>query len=312
MSNSKAKAKAKTINLLLNEGSLKGVICMEDSAWNRGELYSAPRDSVDDLISSEACDKYGVYLLLSEDMVYIGQSTDLASRIKNHIIGKSWWERVVILTTADNSLNRSDIDFLEASLIEKALKIGRLDCDNKNKGNKQKVSRFREVELDQYMDEALFLLELIGVNVFCEIELTKSKKPYSDLIPSVKNSTPLQLEIREKKEAVQFLTEKGININKKNMNYAKMQANNTYFWLNPHIKSLKENWDLVLNNQFENELIVLHVPAGKLKLKSDFETGLVVRHDKPERIDLNILPNTLIDQRSKICFEQYCVKRVKY
>ena len=66
MSNSKAKAK--TINLLLNEGSLKGVICMEDSAWNRGELYSAPRESVEDLMSSEACAKYGVYLLLSEDM----------------------------------------------------------------------------------------------------------------------------------------------------------------------------------------------------------------------------------------------------
>ena len=53
-------ARAKTINLLLYEGSLKGVISIADSSWNSGELFSAPRESVDDLISSEACNKYGV------------------------------------------------------------------------------------------------------------------------------------------------------------------------------------------------------------------------------------------------------------
>ena len=41
-----ADAKAKTINLLLYEGDLEGVISIEDSSWNSGELYSAPRDSV--------------------------------------------------------------------------------------------------------------------------------------------------------------------------------------------------------------------------------------------------------------------------
>ena len=55
----------------------------------------------------------------------------------------------------------SIIDYIEAKLIAKASSIGRLDCDNKNMGNKQKVSKFREVELEQYLEEALFLLELI-------------------------------------------------------------------------------------------------------------------------------------------------------
>lgn len=303
------KAKAKTINLLLNEGTLKGVICMEDSAWNRGELYSAPRESVEDLLSSEACAKYGVYLLLSEDMVYIGQSSDLASRIKNHIIGKSWWERVVVLTTADNSLNKSDIDYLEANLIDKALKIGRLDCDNKNKGNKQKVSRFREVELEQYIDEALFLLELIGINVFSEIEIKKHRREF---ISSIEDVTEKQKNIREKKEAVRFLQEKGISVNSKNMNYAKLQANSPYFWLNPNVRSLDSDWDLILNNQVKNEIIVLRIPAGAFKLKDSNNLGLVTRHDIPKKLDLKIAEDSLIDQASKCCFAQYCVKRVKY
>lgn len=59
---------AKAINLLLYDGNLCGVISIEDSSWNSGELYSAPRESVDDLLKTDACKKYGVYLLLSKDM----------------------------------------------------------------------------------------------------------------------------------------------------------------------------------------------------------------------------------------------------
>ena len=146
-------AKAKTISLLLNDGTLKGVISMEDSSWNKGELYSAPRESVDDLILSDACSRYGVYLLLSEDMVYIGQASDLAKRIKQHLIGKSWWERVVILTTSDDSLNRSDIDYIEANLISKASEIGRLDCDIV--GQKDIVSKRRKEDDQRIEDEKI-------------------------------------------------------------------------------------------------------------------------------------------------------------
>lgn len=51
-------AKAKTINLLLNEGTLKCVISMEDSSWNKGELYSAPRESVNEL-SNTSLESHG-------------------------------------------------------------------------------------------------------------------------------------------------------------------------------------------------------------------------------------------------------------
>lgn len=168
-------AKAKTISLLLEDGTLKGVMCIEDSSWNSGELYSAPRESINELMSSDACKKFGVYLLLSEEMVYVGQSMDLATRIKQHLVGKEWWERAIVLTTKDDSLNRSDIDFLESVLIDKASENNKLDCDNKKKGNPQKVTKFRKVELEQYLEEAFLLMELIGVSVFSK-DINKAKK----------------------------------------------------------------------------------------------------------------------------------------
>ena len=103
-----------------------------------------------------------MYLLLSKSMVYVGQSSDLSKRITQHTVGKDWRESVVILTTKDDSLTHSDIDYLESVLIDKAFKINRLDCDNKNKGNNPKVSKFQKVVLDQYLEEALFLMQLIS------------------------------------------------------------------------------------------------------------------------------------------------------
>lgn len=304
-------AKAKTINLLLNDGSLSGVISMEDSSWNKGELYSAPRDSVEDLISSDACSRYGVYLLLSEDMVYIGQASDLAKRIKQHIIGKSWWERVVILTTSDDSLNRADLDYIESVLIAKASSVGRLDCDNKNMGNKQKLSKFREVEMQQYLEEAFFLLELIGISVFKEAPQKNRIKVSSKLIPSVVNTTENQRAIREKKEALTFLESRGVVVGKQN-NYAKRGEARAEYWINPQHTVVSKDWYLVLNNQFTCELTVLHIPANSFSISTDGRSGLIVRGDNPNRIELNISDETLIDRTSKCSFKEYEIARIQY
>ena len=70
------------------------------------------------------------------------------------------------MTTKDDSFNASDIDYLESRLIDLAGRVGRSDSENKKRGNPKKVDEFRQAELEQYLEEALFLLELVGVRVF--------------------------------------------------------------------------------------------------------------------------------------------------
>ena len=294
-------AKAKTINLLLYEGDLDGVISIEDSSWNSGELYSAPRESVSDLLETDACKKYGVYLLLSKDKVYIGQSSDLAKRITQHTIGKDWWQSVVILTTKDDSLTHSDIDYLESVLINKAFKIHRLDCDNKNKGNNPKVSKFQKVVLEQYLDEALFLMKLIGIAVF-------SDKPTGTLINTIDTTTKLAIGKRTKKTAISFLKEKGIPVGQK-ATYAVKKEDKDEFWVNPNKELLHQEWWLILNNTVNMELIVLKVPPNSFVLAKD---GFQLRPDRPELIDLHINVDTLTDRRSGVDFTPFVVKRIKY
>lgn len=301
-----ANAKAKTINLLLYEGNLSGVISIEDSGWNSGELFSAPRDSVNDLLDTDACKKYGVYLLLSKDMVYVGQSSDLAKRITQHTMGKDWWESVLILTTKDDSLTHSDIDFLESVLIDKARKIGKLDCDNKNKGNRPKVDKFREVYLGQYLDEALFLMQLIGITIFSDV-----KTRGSALIDTLDIKTKLALGKRAKSEAISFLNDNGVAIDNK-ATYSVLSDDKLSFWANPRTKLLNEDWDIILNDTSRMELIIMRVPANSLKLSKDDEVGLFVRTDKTELIDLKIDAQGFVEKRSGIHFGKYIVKRVEY
>lgn len=308
-------AQAKTINLLLYDGSLNGVISIEDSGWNSGELYSAPREAVSDLLKTDACKKFGVYLLLSKEKVYIGQSSDLAKRLSQHIIGKEWWESAVILTTNNDSLNHSDIDYIEYVLIEKAFAIERLDCDNKKKGNPPKVDKFRKVVLEQYLEEALFLMQLIGIDVFSENKAGKHKKTSngnkSALIETIVDNNKSLVEMRAKAEAVQFLMDRGIKLEKK-INYAAIQAGKNVFWLNPNVSCLENDWSLILNDINALELIVLRVPEKSLSLSSAVNKGLKVRNDQPKRIDLKISSDSLIDMVSKVDFSKYVIKRIKY
>lgn len=300
-----AGAKAKTINLLLYEGNLTGVISIEDSSWNSGELYSAPRDSVSDLLATDACKKYGVYLLLSKDMVYVGQSSDLAKRINQHLVGKSWWESVVILTTKDDSLTHTDIDFLEAVLINKAKTIGKLDCDNKNKGNNPKVDKFREVYLGQYLDEAMFLMQLIGITVFAMPKAGKA------LLNTIDVKTKLALGKRAKSEAISFLKEHGVAVGKV-VTYSVLADDESGFWANPRRRLLEEDWDIILNDNSNMELIVMRVPSCSLNLANTDKNGIFVRNDKKDLIDIKLDGKTFVDKRSGIDFSGYIINKISY
>ena len=158
-------AKAKTINLLLEDGNLEGLLTIEDSSWD-GIMFVSPRESVDKLFQQEETSFWGVYLLISENEVYIGQASELQRRIKQHDKGKDFWKKAVLITTKDDSLNRSAIDYIEHELIEKSQKAKTLHSENKQAGNKAKVSRFDKVKYDNFIENSLLLLELIGIKVF--------------------------------------------------------------------------------------------------------------------------------------------------
>lgn len=280
----------KTLKLLLKDGTLNGQIYAENSNWNPGALFAFPKSQVNDFFKSNNRSYYGIYLLLSENMVYIGQSSDLSRRIKQHLDGKEWWEKVVILTTNDNSLNRSDIDYLEAVLISKAVKVGRLSSDNKNKGNKKKIDKFRKCEMDQYIDEALFMLKMIDIKVFVE------KK---DVV-----------RINGKSLAKKFLAGKGIVLN--DFTWANLSNVGDYYWINPKVEYLKQHWDIVLNDWNKEELIHIQIPANTFKIIENGAGGFYLRTDKPQYLNIHIDSNVLVENKGRIDLKPYVINKYSY
>ena len=305
-------AKAKKITLYLENGTLDGLINISESdGWDfGGELYSCPRDKLDELLNDDSVDKVGVYLLLSNKQVYVGQATDLRSRIKQHKLSKDWWERVILLTSKKDELNQSHITYLEAALIQKAIDCGTSDIENKTKGNKHNLDKYEMKLLDQFLDEAYFVLELIGVTVFVKGAPKKSSK--STVLPPIVDSTKEQRELRAKGEVKTFLEDKKIKLSKF-FSYAKLQEKKNTFWINPDINLVKENWMLVLNNQIARKIYILKVPSNTFSCSLNKEEGILrIRPDKPMYLDLNINCKTFVDAGSKVSFKEYIVETINY
>ena len=305
---------AKTIQLLLNDNDLEGVVAVRDSQWFSGELYSAPKEKIDELLEIDDALQYaGVYFLLSKDMVYVGQSINLSSRISQHLKKKDWWQSVVILTTTDDSFTRSDIDYIESTFIEKANKLGRLDVENKNKGNTIKVDKYTRVKLDNYINESLFLLDLVGIDIFNEKQIRNSNSATVSINLADKYAL-MPLGKGAKADTLSYLkNEKNLALGNKT-SYATLQKDKNSFWINPKVNRLSEDWYIVLNNVDKRELTVILVPANSLVLKSSEHSGLLTRKDvaHSNEIDLNLDANSLVDLRSKIDFSKFVIHKISY
>lgn len=73
----------KTIKLLLKDGTLSGQIYAKNSDWNPGVLHVYPRNQVNDFFETDNCKYYGIYLLISENMVYVGKLLIFQKELNN-------------------------------------------------------------------------------------------------------------------------------------------------------------------------------------------------------------------------------------
>lgn len=124
----------KSIKLFLVDGSINGILTAEIINWT-GHVLSAPRTKLLDLIQREECARTGIYFLVGQDpedslpSVYIGESDDVANRLKQHnrteaAGGKNFWEKVCLVTGKDQNITKTHIKYLESRLIDIAKRSG--------------------------------------------------------------------------------------------------------------------------------------------------------------------------------------------
>lgn len=166
-------ARGKNITVFLIDGIANGKIKAQISNWN-GIAYKIPRELLSECKDFEAFGQSGVYFLFGYKSVYVGQAEvrksgkGIHQRILDHESDKykDVWEEVVIFTTKDNSLGRTDISYLENRFYNKALETKRYKVCNGIEPTIGTVTEEKENELEEFMDQAELILGALGYKVF--------------------------------------------------------------------------------------------------------------------------------------------------
>ncbi|TNC49307.1 GIY-YIG nuclease family protein [Rubellimicrobium rubrum] len=97
-------------------------------------IIASSRELVTQALERPEAKRCGIYLLLGEDqggeVAYVGETEELATRIRTHLARKAWWSDVALITTKSEDLNKAHIKYLESRIHEMIKAAGRVRLDN--------------------------------------------------------------------------------------------------------------------------------------------------------------------------------------
>jgi Domain of unknown function (DUF4357) len=184
-----------SITVFLPHGAPTGLRIARRSHWT-GEVLMCPRALYPAVAHREQFGRTGTYVLVgqSEDgtgssHVYIGESDNVGTRIKNHDLSKSFWEDLVLITKTDGSLNKADVRYLEARLVELAKESPLTLVDNVHSPAPPRPPEAHKADLDSFLVDVLAILRLLGVSAF-SAGTSPAPAPPSPLPPAPAVHTP--------------------------------------------------------------------------------------------------------------------------
>lgn len=115
----------------------------------------------------------GAYVLVgpAEDgsggsRVYIGESDNVRARMKDHDLKKTFWDDLVVITKTDGSLHKADVRYLEARLVELAVRSPLAVVENVRNPMPPHPTEAHRADLDSFLADVLAILRLLGVSSF--------------------------------------------------------------------------------------------------------------------------------------------------
>jgi hypothetical protein len=188
-------SRGQSLELFFIDGSPDGMLTAEIFNWT-GHVLLTPRTRLAEALKRKEASYTGAYILLgdSEDSnlrrVYIGESEDVAERIRNHDANRDWWTEAVLITSAANGLNKAHVKFLESRLVEEAKRAGRMNLENGNSPPRPGLSEASNANMEQFVDYVLSILPALRIDGFLVKTRIPPKHPSPDNNP-VAVSAPL-------------------------------------------------------------------------------------------------------------------------
>ena len=162
----------RSLELFFIDGKPDGMQTAEELNWT-GHVLLTPRTRIVDALKRSQAQHTGVYLLLGDDdsggpLLYVGESENMAERIRSHDASKDWWTRAVFITTGANSLHKAHVRYLEARLVEIARSVGRIALDNEHHPGRASLPEAAENSMEVFLDTLMMVLPAMRIDCFLD------------------------------------------------------------------------------------------------------------------------------------------------
>ena len=135
------------------------------------QLYYLMREDIPFIVKDPCAplDTPALYVLLNREMrkAYVGQTDSFAKRIAQHLIKKEFWNEVLAFVASDNSINTTEVLFLEALAFEKAKEAKSYDLSENTQSPKaHRISPLTKEKTQEFFKTVCALTHLIGCDIF--------------------------------------------------------------------------------------------------------------------------------------------------
>ena len=134
----------------------------------QGSMF--PRADLPDFKARTDSNKPGVYLIFNDNnddgLLYIGEGDPVIPRLLDHNAKKDFWTHAIVFTSKDENLTKTQIQFLEAKLIEKADSAKRIKLDNTQRPAIPSLSESGLSEVELFLDLILDMLTALRFSFF--------------------------------------------------------------------------------------------------------------------------------------------------
>lgn len=161
-----------TIRIFVPDGDPEGVRVIDRMNWT-GLGIIFPREKWLTTRQRPEFSRTGLYILSgyrsAEDelpTLYIGEGDVIRTRIESHFQNKDFWDRAIVFTASNNSLNKAHVKWLEYALVDRAVQTKRSILDNGTEPQEPALSEAERADTQAFLHEVLQILPLVGLRAF--------------------------------------------------------------------------------------------------------------------------------------------------
>lgn len=168
-----------TIQIFLPAGDPQG-IRIASVPTRTVQVFEVPRNLVAEFLRRSESKHVCVYFLAGSDeqdnqLAYVGQTGDVAKRLKRHNDEKAFWSRVFVAVSLTNEWSQTHIAYLEWESIRQAQLAGRMSLENGNAGSRPHTPEPLLADCEEYLETIKMLLATLSFPLLEPVKRGASK-----------------------------------------------------------------------------------------------------------------------------------------